>query len=250
VEAREVHVVPRPGERLEIQHGDMPGTPGTPGTPRIIERRVIRGDGKPGDAPRVAVFDMASGVSPDVHREVIRIGRNGACKDGSDCRTLALSEAFRWNGLNLASVDEQLGRYFGTRDGVLVVSAGPDLAGLQSGDVIRKVDGKAVSSPRDVMDVLRTKPEGETVAIDYLRDRAPGSARLKAPKAMRIPLPPMPRAAPAAPVPPAPSGRPAAAPTPPSPAGIARLAPPRPPVHAMAPVFRAPPAPPHFRRVD
>ena len=44
-----------------------------------------------------------------------------------------LAEAFRWNGLNLASVDAKLGRYFGTDRGVLVLSSGPDLAGLQAG---------------------------------------------------------------------------------------------------------------------
>src|SRR3546814_7211570 len=63
-----------------------------------------------------------------------------ACK-GKDCGTPALMSAFRWNGLNLATVDKQLGRYFGTDHGVLVLSNG-ELAGLHAGDVIQ--DRKSV----------------------------------------------------------------------------------------------------------
>ena len=92
-----------------------------------------------------------------MRQEVIRIGPRGDCK-GKNCRVPMLAEAFRWNGLNLASVDAKLGRYFGTDRGVLVLSAGPDLAGLQPGDVIHKIDGSAVDSPREAMEALRAKP--------------------------------------------------------------------------------------------
>src|SRR3546814_9163372 len=78
-------------------------------------------------------FDVAPapGVPPKVRHEIIRIGPGTACK-GKDCGTPALMSAFRWNGLNLATVDKQLGRYFGTDHGVLVLSNG-ELAGLQAG---------------------------------------------------------------------------------------------------------------------
>src|SRR3546814_949207 len=78
-------------------------------------------------------FDVASapGVPPKVHHEVIRIGPGVACK-GKDCDMPTLMSAFRWNGLNLATVDKQLGRYFGTDHGVLVLSNG-HRAGLQAG---------------------------------------------------------------------------------------------------------------------
>src|SRR3546814_7104594 len=90
-------------------------------------------------------FDVASapGVPPKVHHEVIRSGPGVACK-GKDCDMPTLMSAFRWNGLNLATVDKQLGRYFGTDHGVLVLSNG-DLAGLQAGDVIQRIEGKAVA---------------------------------------------------------------------------------------------------------
>ncbi|WP_207916527.1 PDZ domain-containing protein, partial [Lysobacter sp. N42] len=162
-----------------------------PDAPTVIERSEDDGRGGRRVIRRViAPVAAGPGVAPEVHREVMRLARDGACGDGQDCRSFALAEAFRWNGLNLASLDAQLGRYFGTSEGVLVVSAGAELAGLQSGDVIRRVDGKAVASPREVMDQLRGKPEGASVAIEVLRERRPLTVQVRAPKAMRIPLPP------------------------------------------------------------
>ncbi|HEY4560234.1 MAG TPA: PDZ domain-containing protein, partial [Lysobacter sp.] len=179
-EAKSVEVVPAPGQPLRlIQHTSADG--------KTVTRRIVRTDAS--GATRDALAELP-GVSPRVHSEILRLARDGSCKDGENCRSFALAEAFRWNGLNLASLDANLGRYFGTTDGVLVVSASPELAGLQSGDVIRKVDGHGVSSPREVMDALRGKPEGATVGVEYLRDRKAATAQLKVPKAMRIPLPP------------------------------------------------------------
>ena len=125
-------------------------------------------------------------VAPDVRTEIIRLGSD--CK-GDDCKLPALAEAFRWNGLNLATVDAQLGRYFGTSDGVLVLSTGKDLQGLQAGDVIRMIGGKPVANPRDAMDALRAQPAESKVAVDYLRDRKAASTQVSVPKAMTFALP-------------------------------------------------------------
>ncbi len=156
------------------------------------------------------------GVAPKIRRELIRLGPGGECK-GENCKLPMLAEAFRWNGLNLASVDAQLGRYFGTDRGVLVLSSGPDLAGLQAGDVIRKVDGKTVDTPREAMAALRAKPADSLVAIEYLRDRRPGSAKVKVPEALplRVPMPPRPPRPPKVPAVPAPPAPPAVPPPPP-----------------------------------
>jgi membrane-associated protease RseP (regulator of RpoE activity) len=125
-------------------------------------------------------------VAPDVRTEVIRLGSD--CK-GDDCKLPALAEAFRWNGLNLASVDAGLGRYFGASKGVLVLSTGKELDGLQAGDVIRSIGGKDVATPREAMDALRAQPAGGKVAIGYLRDRTPATAQVNVPKAMTFALP-------------------------------------------------------------
>lgn len=154
-----------------------------------------------GDARQQA--DLAAAIAPGVRREVILMGGED-CK-GHDCKLPVLAEAFRWNGLNLATVDAGLGRYFGTTDGVLVLSTGKDLEGLQAGDVILRIDGKAVNSPREAMELLRVQPAAAKVSIDYMRDRKPATARVAVPKALpfRIPPPPPP-APPIAPMPPIP----------------------------------------------
>ncbi|MGV8943569.1 PDZ domain-containing protein [Thermomonas sp.] len=145
--------------------------------------------------------ELAAAIAPGVRREVILL--SGDCK-GDDCNLPVLAEAFRWNGLNLAKVDAHLGRYFGTTDGVLVLSTGKDLEGLQAGDVIRRIDGKPVNSPREAMEALRAQPAAAKVGVDYLRDRKPGTAQVTVPKALpfRIPPPPAPPAPPRPPMPP------------------------------------------------
>jgi C-terminal processing protease CtpA/Prc len=174
---------------------------------RTIERRTIRIDCK-GDEKEcrkqahqqaMRAPDGIAGVH-DMRTHVFRF----ECKPGESCsRQQRLAEAFRWNGLNLASIDSQLGRYFGTDKGVLVISTGPTLGQLQAGDVIQRVDGKAVDTPRAVMDALRDKPVDSMVSIDYLRDRKSGNTRITVPKAVEFPqLPPIPPLPPAPPHPP------------------------------------------------
>lgn len=205
-----VSVTPKVGDRLLF----MPGAEGAalmgdfPGDIRVIElhardaaadattaagaaRKVeIHARTAAGDARRHAEWSAA--VAPDVRREIIRLGSD--CK-GDDCKLPALAEAFRWNGLNLASVDARLGRYFGTTEGVLVLSTGKDLAGLQPGDVIRKIGGKPVGTPRAAMEALRAQPANSKVAVEYLRDRVVGTAQVSVPKALPFKMAMAPHAA-------------------------------------------------------
>jgi hypothetical protein len=196
-------------------------------TPKLGDRLLVArdADGNPLAAPMPL-------IAPQVRSELIRLD----CEDGDkDCRLPLLSEAFRWNGLNLATVDAQLGRYFGTDRGVLVVSAGPELSGLQAGDVIQRIADKPVNSPREAMAALRDKPADSRVAITYLRDRKSATTQITVPKTamLRIPRPPVPPAPPAAPRAPA---------APAVPAPPAAPAPPPKPPQAMTPP--GPPAPP------
>jgi membrane-associated protease RseP (regulator of RpoE activity) len=137
-----------------------------------------------GDARRHA--EWAAAIAPDVRTEIIRLGND--CK-GEDCKLPVLAEAFRWNGLNLAAVDAQLGHYFGTSEGVLVLSTGKDLDGLQAGDVLLKIGGKPVANPREAMEALRAQPADSKVAVEYLRDRANATAQVSVPKAISFALP-------------------------------------------------------------
>ncbi len=185
---------------------------------------------KAGAIPRVMMFnrEMAGSprwrgndedehimmLPPDVEIEIERMGPDRKCAPGKDdCGMPALFRAFRWQGLNLASIDSSLGRYFGTDRGVLVVSNGPELKGLQSGDVIQRVSGNEVESPRDVMRSLREKESGTQLKLDIVRDRKPVAVTITVPKSEPLPFmaPPPPPAPPAppSPAPPAPPAKPA-----------------------------------------
>lgn len=124
-----------------------------------------------------------------VEMEIERMGPMKDCKQGDeDCGLPAIYQAFRWQGLNLSSIDAGLGRYFGTDKGVLVLSSGPELKGLQSGDVIQRVAGKAVESPRDVMRQLRDEKAGSQLKFDVLRDRKPAAVTVTVPKSRPLPF--------------------------------------------------------------
>lgn len=229
-----VEVTPRLDERVFMWSGGDGSLSKFEG-PVTIRRHK---DGRLDIESRGFEIEPGVGIAPQIHREIVRIGADGSCQ-GEDCRAPRLLSALRWNGLNLASVDARLGRYFGTNRGVLVLSTGA-LEGLQPGDVIQRVDGKVVTTPREVMDALRGKPGDAKVAVGYLRDRKPVSAQVTVPKLLdALPPPPPPPPAPPAP----PSARPAPPPSPPAPPNAMRDDGLQPPL-ALAPLPPAPPATP------
>lgn len=199
-------------------------------TPQLGDRVLLMRDAD--GAPVTRPLPL---ISPQMRNELVRLD----CDDeDDDCHLPLLSEAFRWNGLNLATVDAQLGRYFGTDRGVLVLSTSPELVGLQAGDVIKSIDGKAVDSPREAMAALREKPANSRVGVSYLRDRKIATTQITVPRTamLRIPRPPMPPAPPAAPRPPAPPAAPGVPPAPPAaPKPPQALMPPAPPAAPKAP---------------
>jgi PDZ domain-containing protein len=74
--------------------------------------------------------------------------------------------------LELAPLNSDLGRYFGTDEGVLVISAPKDSAlRLRGGDVVLTVDGRAPSSPAHLLRILRSYETGETFKLDIMRNR-------------------------------------------------------------------------------
>src|SRR5205085_4995130 len=75
-----------------------------------------------------------------------------------------------WGNLELVSLNPDLGEYFGTKDGVLVVKAPTDSSlSLKGGDVILSIGGRKPSSPSHAMRILRSYEKGETVSLDILR---------------------------------------------------------------------------------
>lgn len=75
-----------------------------------------------------------------------------------------------WGGIELVSLNADLGEYFGTREGVLVVKAsGDSTLPLKGGDVILSIGGRKPTSPEHAMRILRSYDTGETVTIDVQR---------------------------------------------------------------------------------
>jgi membrane-associated protease RseP (regulator of RpoE activity) len=74
--------------------------------------------------------------------------------------------------IELAPVNPQLGSYFGTTEGVLVVDVPePAPLGLKAGDVVLAVDGRAVSSPRQLLRVLGSYEPGEPLQLTVMRQK-------------------------------------------------------------------------------
>ncbi len=74
--------------------------------------------------------------------------------------------------LELAPMNPELGQYFGTDEGVLVISSPKDAGlGLKGGDVILSVDGRKPAGPSHLLRILRSYERGETFKLDILRNR-------------------------------------------------------------------------------
>jgi C-terminal processing protease CtpA/Prc len=88
-----------------------------------------------------------------------------------------------WGGIELVKLNPDLGDYFGTREGVLVVSAPEDSSlALKGGDVITAIGGRRPSSPMQAMRILRSYDPGDTVALDVLRKQKRVTVSWKVPE--------------------------------------------------------------------
>jgi hypothetical protein len=140
--------------------------------------------------------------------------------------------------LRMGTINPELGRYFGTDTGVLVLDKDRDsMAALKPGDVIVGVAGKQVATPSQVMRGLRSGTPGASVNVEIMRDKKRQVVAVDVPEhgPMLLPIPPEPPEPPTPPptpkarlpVPPAPPAAPAA-PAPPTPP----VPPPHPPGEA------------------
>lgn len=114
-------------------------------------------------------------------------------KEAQAAITRALGDsAGPWWGLDLAPLNPDLGQYFGTSAGVLVLSRNQKLfPELRPGDVIRFVDGQSVASPSGAMRALRAVPSGKPIDLAILRHGKALRLSITAP-ASSATLPPLP----------------------------------------------------------
>lgn len=74
-------------------------------------------------------------------------------------------------GLQMVPINESLGQYFGTSEGVLVVDVSEDSPlGLRAGDVILSVGGRAVTTPDRVLRVFGSYDTDEQVPLRIRRN--------------------------------------------------------------------------------
>jgi serine protease Do len=77
-------------------------------------------------------------------------------------------------GVEAESLSDQLGEFFGVKEGVLVRSVNKDSAaakaGLKAGDVITKVDETKVTAPREVTNAIRALREKKTFPLTVIRN--------------------------------------------------------------------------------
>ncbi|HEX9507657.1 MAG TPA: PDZ domain-containing protein, partial [Myxococcales bacterium] len=78
----------------------------------------------------------------------------------------------RWLDVELVGMNSDLGQYFGTDHGLLVVrtSSAPDLK-LKGGDVILKIGDQKAESPIQAVRVLRSYQAGKTIPVEILRHK-------------------------------------------------------------------------------
>jgi S1-C subfamily serine protease len=114
-----------------------------------------------------------------------------------------------WGDMEVAELNEGLGRYFGTDEGLLVISApkANDFK-LMDGDVIQSIDGRKPGSVDHCMRILASYQPGETLELVIMRDKRKETLRVTVPDSRMSALEPI-----VAPLPalPARAARPAAA---------------------------------------
>jgi C-terminal processing protease CtpA/Prc len=96
-------------------------------------------------------------------------------------------------GISVVPLSDQLAAYFGVKEGVLVseVTSGTPAAtaGIQAGDVITAVNGRAVMSSADVVREAREAGPGSTLDIGLTRNRKEMTLKATLPQRRQAPTP-------------------------------------------------------------
>ena len=118
------------------------------------------------------VADSAMGVyRRALERSMVLAPRAEVMQDGPTAWTLHVTGA-RWSDMELTTLDANLGDYFGTSEGLLVVRAPKDsLLGIKSGDVILRIGGRKPSSPSNATRILRSYDPGDEIRLDVMRNK-------------------------------------------------------------------------------
>jgi PDZ domain len=88
-----------------------------------------------------------------------------------------------WDGMEMVALNADLGAYFGTASGLLVLRAPKDSAyKLKGGDVVVKIGDRIPQTPSQALRILGSYAGGETVTLHVIRDHAPLALEVKVPR--------------------------------------------------------------------
>jgi len=74
--------------------------------------------------------------------------------------------------LELAPLNPDLGQYFGTTEGVLVINVPKESTlGVKGGDVILGIDGRKATGPGSLLRILRSYDPGDSFKLDIMRNK-------------------------------------------------------------------------------
>jgi serine protease Do len=154
------------GRLLELLGDVEPGDTVTVGYSRDGRQQTARV--VTDEAPGVSVFRMGDG---DGAWSFPRIeGRLRGRALGPDM-SIHVRELFG-HGLELVEMNEGLGRYFDTTEGVLVASIEDEESlGLQAGDVILSIGGRDVQDPGHARSIIASYRADETISFEVVRER-------------------------------------------------------------------------------
>jgi S1-C subfamily serine protease len=77
------------------------------------------------------------------------------------------------SNVELAPLNADLGAYFGTTEGVLVINVPKESTlGLKGGDVVLAVDGRKTSTPSGLLRILRSYEPGDSFKLEVMRNKS------------------------------------------------------------------------------
>jgi predicted metalloprotease with PDZ domain len=124
--------------------------------------------------------DFAFGYGGDAHEEMRRNLERMHLDMDQLPRMMFLGEL---EDLELVGLNPELGSYFGTSEGVLVVRVPKESTiGLKGGDVVQAIDGRKVTSPSQLQRILRTYEGEEAIKFDVMRNKRKDTVSGKMPK--------------------------------------------------------------------
>jgi predicted metalloprotease with PDZ domain len=180
-----------PADKAGIQRGDVITTVGSERVREPQEMQSAIGVLAP-DAKVTLKFirkgkagkaEIVLGSRPDSVRERSAESDDADRSDRSDRsdrvergpRKMIFMSSTPMMGVEVQEITPKLGHYFGTDEGLLVLRVHEDSpaakAGLEEGDVIVEVDGKAMKDWNGLHDVLGKHEDGDKVKVTVMRDK-------------------------------------------------------------------------------